>query len=248
VAMIGGQSLKGSDFLWAAYLRWLGDDPAGLSPARQADVTMESFSGRMRADDGSDPHPASAAAAGLAAAYGESIAGLGTTPDDLVAWCATSARPMQSLLAVLDHVGGYREDPLRKKSALLGVILRQRPEAWLPDVPGDDAPPIVDYHVQRTCLRTGMVDVVDDELRDRLVDRAVLDQADEEAVRRASYSAVAELVRRSGRSMGTVDWFLFSMRRRCPETQVPDCSRCPAEPACAQRTELFQPVRRTTFY
>ena len=33
-------------------------------------------------------------------------------------------------MAKLDHVGGYREDPLRKKSALLAMILNNRPEKY----------------------------------------------------------------------------------------------------------------------
>jgi hypothetical protein len=52
----------------------------------------------------------------------------------------------------------------------------------------------------------------------------------------------------SGRPMGAVDWFLFSMRHRCPEMAEPQCSLCPAEPACARDVGLFQPVLRTTAY
>lgn len=157
---------------------------------------------------------------------------------------------MRALLGLLDHVGGYREDPLRKKSALLGVIMRQRPEGFLPAAHAgdDDAPPIVDYHVQRTCLRTGMVVVVDDDLRRRISIRHMLGAADEDGVRRASFEAVARLGERSGRDMGTVDWFLFAMRHRCPEATPPVCADCPADPVCAHRTELFQPVFRTTAY
>ncbi len=240
--------LKGSDYLWAAYLRWLRDDPAGLAPTGQARVSLDEFSTRLADDTGADPLPDPAVAAGLAADYGRTMNALGWSPESVVEAAAASSRPMAALLRLLDHVGGYREDPLRKKSALLGVILRQRPERWLPEVPDDDAPPIVDYHVQRTCLRTGMVEVTDAGLLRRLEDRRALSLCDEQAVRRACFAAVERLVQASGRSMGTVDWFLFGMRRRCPETETPDCARCPAEPACAQRVELFQPVRRTTFY
>ena len=48
--------------------------------------------------------------------------------------------------------------------------------------------------------------------------------------------------------MGAVDWFFFSARRRCPEMIEPDCPNCPVDPVCAHRKELFQPVRRTSFY
>jgi hypothetical protein len=199
-------------------------------------------------DSGRDPFPDPALCIGLAQAYGRTMAALGCTAGDLVATAASTPWPMRSLLTLLDHVGGYREDPLRKKSALLGVILRQRPERFLPAAPHDDAPPIVDYHVQRSCLRTGMVAIDDDRLRDRVVDRRVLDPDEEWAVRRATFDAVTALRERSGREMGTVDWFLFQMRHRCPEATVPDCGSCPADPACAHRIELFQPVLRTTAY
>jgi len=151
-------------------------------------------------------------------------------------------------LRLLDHVGGYREDPLRKKAALLGIILRQRPEAWLPARAGDDAPPIVDYHVQRTALRSGIVSLDDPDLSRRIANREVLTVSDEAAVRRATFEAVIGLAEVSGREMGTVDWFLFRMRHLCPEMSAPVCAECPARPACAQRIELFQPVLRTTAY
>ena len=112
----------------------------------------------------------------------------------------------------------------------------------------DDAPPIVDYHVQRTCLRTGMVHITDEALAAQVRSRAVLAADDEWAVRRAAFTAVARLASSSGRDMGAVDWFLFQMRTRCPEVGSPDCAACPAAPACARLVDLFQPVRRTTFY
>jgi hypothetical protein len=107
---------------------------------------------------------------------------------------------------------------------------------------------VVDYHVQRSLLRLGLVGVEDAALRSRLLARARLEPADEEAVRRAAFAALEHLRTESGRSMAACDFFLFSMRRRCPEMQEPDCPACPADPACAHRKELFQPVRRTTFY
>ena len=102
--------------------------------------------------------------------------------------------------------------------------------------------------MQRTCLRTGIVRVDDTALTGLLQQRAVLAPADEDAVRRATFAAVERLSERSGRDMGTVDWFLFQMRHRCPEMTTPRCDECPALGACARRTDLFQPVLRTTFY
>jgi hypothetical protein len=166
----------------------------------------------------------------------------------VVARARASARPLRSLLSQLDHVGGYKEDPLRKKSALLAMILRERPERWLPAEGDDDLPPIVDYHVQRACLRLGLVAVEDGVLRDRLEARRAVAPDEERAVRRAAFSAVDLLRRRSRRPMAVCDRFLFEMRTRCPETSEPECARCPADPACAHRKALFQPVLRTAFY
>jgi hypothetical protein len=246
-ATVGGTRHKGSDYLWAAYLRWLRDDPGGLTPAGQEAVTPADYAPRLADDTGDVPLPALDLHAALAKDYGRTMRTQGWDPARLVETVCRTARPLEAALRLLDHVGGYREDPLRKKSALLALILHQRPERWLPEPAGDDGPPIVDYHVQRGCLRTGMVRV-DDDLRERLEGRFLLEEADEEAVRRASYSAVEQLAAASGRPMGAVDWFLFEMRHRCPETSEPECSRCPARPACARDTALFQPVRRTTFY
>ena len=246
-ATVNGVRHKGSDYLWASYLRWLRTDPIGLTPEGQASVTHEDFTTRLAGDDGGTPLTALHLHVGLANDYGGTMRDLGWQPGDLIEAANDTDRPLATLLHLLDHVGGYREDPLRKKSALLAIILRQRPEGWLRQVEGDDSPPIVDYHIQRTCLRTGMV-VVDDTLRERLAGRFIVEEDDEVAVRRAAFSAVERLAAISGKSMGAVDWFLFQMRHRCPEMTEPECRLCPAAAACARDTDLFQPVRRTTFY
>jgi sugar/nucleoside kinase (ribokinase family) len=250
VAPIGDVDRKGSDYLWAVYRRWAAQDPAAMRPVRQAGVTGAEWHQIAVDDSGADPFPRSDLAVDLLRAYGRSLVELGLGADGLLRVASAAPQPMRALLTLLDHVGGYREDPLRKKAALLGVILRQRPERFLPRPEGvdDDAPPIVDYHVQRSCLRTGIVTVEDAGLRSAIAGRRVLPAPDEAAVRRASFEAVAMLSERSGRDMGTVDWFLFAMRHRCPEATDPVCAECPADPVCAHRVELFQPVFRTTAY
>ncbi len=248
IATIDGVDRKGSDYLWAQYLRWWHREPAALTPLGQRAVDLDAWTAAAADDGGTDPYPDAVQRVGSCRDYGSSMADLGLAPGELVAAAAATSRPMAALLRLLDHVGGYREDPWRKKAALLGVVLRQRPEAFLPAAAHDDAPPIVDYHVQRTSLRTGIVVVDDPALAAALAERRVISASDEAAVRRATFAAVAELTEVSGRSMGAVDWFLFQMRRRCPEMTVPECANCPAAPACAKATGQFQPVFRTTAY
>ena len=267
IAPIAGRSLKGSDYLFVAYRRVLDRDADFLTPERQAALTAEELADVLRADNGSNPMPAFDLHLQQAQAYGRDMQALGWTPQTLLAQANRTARPCTAFLSLLDHIGGYKEDPLRKKSMLLALILEQRPEKFLRSVVRsvpveqdahlpravrqdrpDAEPPVIDYHLMRSCSRTGLIEVIDAELRRKIVGREELSAQEEWAVRFAAYQAVQQVQQRSGRSMGAVDWFFFNARRRCPEMTEPDCANCALDPVCAHRTELFQPVRRTTFY
>jgi hypothetical protein len=183
-----------------------------------------------------------------ARAYGRDMLALDLTPPGMLAQAAESPTPLRAFLSQLDHVGGYKEDPLRKKSTLLALILNQRPEAFLPFGAEEQPAPVIDYHLMRSCLRVGLIDVPDERLAQRLSERKLVEPAGESAVRQAAYQAIDQIVALSGKSMGAVDWFFFNARRRCPEMTEPECNLCALDPLCAHRKELFQPVLRTTFY
>ncbi|MXW66676.1 MAG: carbohydrate kinase family protein [Gemmatimonadales bacterium] len=248
IASLDGRTRKGSDYLWAAYRRWAREAPDELAPAGQAALDDADFDHRLRDDGGHNPLPAGTLHPACARAYGRDMLGLGLTPASLLAEANATERPLARFLARLDAVGGYKEDPWRKKSALLAAILNQRPERFLRLGKAEDVPPIVDYHCQRSCLRLGVVSVNDETLAAKLAKREVVSAEEEEAVRAACYEVVGEVRRLSGRSMGAVDWFFFQNRTRCPEMTEPDCAACPADPVCAHRTRLFQPVFRTAAY
>lgn len=245
-ASLNGRTLKGSDYLWAIYHRWLNADADGLTPARQARVTQDEFLRHLAEDD--TRLPIWQAHWQCARDYGRDMLALDWTPAQIVARANASEKPVQSLLMQLDHVGGYKEDPLRKKSALLAIILQQRPEKFLRTDSDEIVPPIIDYHLQRSCLRMGLIEVNDSRLHQMLTQRELVSAQDEWAIRRVAYTAIERVQKLSGKPMGAVDWFFFSARRRCPEMIKPDCAHCPADLVCAHRIELFQPVRRTTFY
>jgi hypothetical protein len=202
----------------------------------------------LRADDGSLPMPAFDLHLAQARAYGHDLLALGWMPQHMVAQANAAPRPIGKLLTLLDGIGGYKEDPLRKKSGLLALILAQRPERWLRPAAGEGFPAVIDYHLMRSCLRTGLIDVLDAELEQALLERRLLQPAAEWAVRLAAYEAVEALVEQSGQSMGAIDWFFFNARRRCPEMSEPECAACAIDPVCSHRKSLFQPVLRTSFY
>jgi sugar/nucleoside kinase (ribokinase family) len=285
IASLDGRSLKGSDYLFAAHRRMIDRDGGFFTPDRQAALTADELAAVLRADDGSNPMPAFHLHVQLAQSYGRDMLALGWTSRDLVEQANRAAAPRTAFLSMLDHIGGYKEDPLRKKAMLLALILEQRPEKFLraplaslratqersnllvdaeiasshsstpplhgsaQSAPRNDAePPVIDYHLMRSCLRTGLVEVINDDLRRRLMGREELSGGEEWAVRFAAYQAIQQVQSLSGRSMGAVDWFFFNARRRCPEMTEPDCPNCAIDAACAHRKELFQPVIRTTFY
>jgi sugar/nucleoside kinase (ribokinase family) len=248
IELIDGKKQKGSDYLWQAYMRPLEVDPELYTPERQADLTRAEMLDLFRADDGSDPMPALDLHLAQARQYGRDMLALKLIPRQIIEQVQSSPKPLKTFLELLDHVGGYKEDPLRKKSGLLAFILNQRPEGFLSFCEDEEVTPVIDYHAMRGCLRMGLVKVVDGALIEKLTSREVLLPSEEQAVRYAAYEAISQVARRYGRSMGAVDWFFFNSRKRCPEMTEPDCQQCPVDPICAHEKELFQPVLRTTFY
>jgi hypothetical protein len=248
IAPIGGRPRKGSSYLFQAYRQTLERDPRLLSVTGQANMSRADFRSMLQSDDGQDVMPAFDLHLTQARAYGRDMVAFGTSPESIMAKAARSPTPLDTFLRQLDYVGGYKEDPLRKKSTLLALILSQRPEAFLLFGPDEEPAPVIDYHLMRACLRVGLIDVLDENLAARLAARKVLALGEEMAVRQAAFRAIEQITTLSGQSMGAVDWFFFNARRRCPEMTEPACDLCALDPLCAHRKELFQPVLRTTFY
>jgi sugar/nucleoside kinase (ribokinase family) len=232
---IDGVELKGSDFVWRSATRAL------LAGKKNLVEFLD--------DKGVCPLPMLESHRELAEAYESFIAKY--PPERMLKDVNGEGQPLKALLKLLEEVPGYREDPYRKKAMLLAMTLTNRPERFL-NVRGAGSDvgwgPVVDYHIQRTALRTGIVVPLDQELRAKLNARELLSAVDEDAVRRATFDAVEELATASGASHAGIDYLFFQARKRCPEVDPPDCPSCPLEPACGKQKNLFQPVFRTTYY
>jgi sugar/nucleoside kinase (ribokinase family) len=249
IATIDGHECKGSTYLSYAYMRMVNKDPEFFTPVRQACTTRAEMLALFQADDGTHPMPAFNLHLGKAQDYGRDLLSLGLTPCAIVDQANQSSKPLMTFLSLLDRVGGYKEDPFRKKSNLLAMILKERPEQFLVISDDEAIQPVVDYHVMRFCLRTGLVEVLDFDFRRKIADRALVSVDEEWAIRYACYSAIQRLIQVSGLSMGAVDHVAFNYNRvHCPEMSEPICEKCALDPACAHRKDLFQPVIRTTFY
>jgi hypothetical protein len=248
LAKIGRVERKGSDYLWYAFNRRVEQDADFCSPERQANLSREELLEVFRTDDGNDPMPALDLHLEQARRYGQDMVALQLGPRSLLQKAMTSAQPLQTFLEILDQIGGYKEDPLRKKSSLLALILKDRPEGFLSLGPDEELAPIIDYHLMRSCLRVGLVEVIDEGLKMKLLNRQVVSPEEEWAVRYPSYLANEQLIALSGKGTGAVDQFFFGARKRCPEMSDPDCGSCQLDPVCDHRKELFQPVLRTSNY
>jgi hypothetical protein len=248
IARLDGRDLKGSDFLFRATTRAAQKNPAVFSPASLAQRTEAQLSELFHDDAGNNPLPMWPEHLELIRGYARWFVDHVTTPADVVRRAASSPKPLQALLSLLAEIPGYAEDPLAKKAMLLAIVLENRPEHFLKVTDPESARPIIDYHLQRSALRTGLVRVEDPALRAKLEARELLSAAEEAAIRATTYEAIEKLIARSGLSAAAVDWFFFKNRTGCPEMTEPNCPACPVQSTCARDTRLFQPVFRTTAY
>ena len=248
IALLDGTLKKGSDYLWRSFLNILEKDVTFFTAERQANVTPNELMEIFYSDDRQNPMPAFSNHVELCQQYGQDMLTLGLTPNQIVDNAQSSSNPLKTLIFYLDQISGYKEDPLRKKSNLLALILNQRPERFLQFGVNEQVPPIIDYHVIRSCLRMGLIEITDKKLKQDILDRRILTSDQEWAIRHTAHLAFEKLVEMSGKSLGAVDIFFFEARKRCPEMTIPECEKCSVELVCAQKKELFQPVYRTTFY
>jgi len=249
IATIDGVQCKGSEYLFRAYMRPLREDRAFFTPDHQAKLSLDELADIFRSDDGLVPMPALELHLEQANQYGADMLALGLTPQTIIEQVLASDKPLHSFLKILDHLRGYNEDPIRKKANLLALILSQRPERFFAFGEDETVAPVVDYHCMRSVLRIGLVEVLDEALREKFAGRQLVAPDEEWAVRFAAYQLLEKVVRLTNKTIGGVDWFFFNyMRSHCPEMTEPVCSQCVLDGICAKRKELFQPVIRTTYY
>ena len=249
IAPLDGKAYKGSDFIWAAFSRAALADPTLLSLDRMA-CESDLFRRICEADDGTCPVPDLETHEMLHQAHAVTMqrewpGGYAA----LVEHANQTSRPIETLLQALKTVPGYNADALAKKANLLAVILAARPERFLKPKDPDSIAPIVDYHMMRLCLRTGLVRIHDPELERRLIARMWVDTTEELEIRQATGRAILSLVESTGCTVADIDGLFFRLGRTvCLETSAPRCDNCPLSGACARHTTHFQPIIRTQAY
>jgi len=248
IAPVGGKNRKGSDYLFYCFQRALDRNPDCFAPEQLDALSDDELDALFRDDAGRNPLPMWPEHLRIIREYARWFIDEGTSPRAVVEESNAASKPLAAFLKRAGQVPGYCEDPLQKKLMLLAVILENRPEHFLRVTDPESGVPIIDYHLQRSALRTGLVVIDDAVLRRKNVHREEVMPTEEARIRQATYEAIELLVAQSGLSVAAVDYFFFTNRTRCPEMSDPQCAICPVQPICVQRTELFQPVFRTEAY
>lgn len=251
---LDGRKTKGSDLLWKLFLRAFEKDPGMLTGKNLRSMTLDAWRRIMSDDDGVVPLLASTERLLLTQKLGEHIARFASplnTYGGMIRHLRDMREPARAMQEFFSDptygVPGFREDPLRKKATLLLLALKNRPEKFLIPEKSFVWEPIVDYHLMRIALRTGMVHIPET-WREENATRVFTDAQRERAIRVATKRAMEKVVSLSGRPMEEVDVALWMARRYCPEETAPDCPSCTLKGACKKHTELFQPVFRTITY
>lgn len=242
-----GKQNKGSDLLWRLAKQAFDQDPTMFDPKRLFSMEHSSWMAMMSDDNGPVPQLATKERFAMCLRYAAYFLGEKSTPSLLIEKAHEAKNPVKKFLSLIAQVPGLAEDPLQKKSILLAMALVNRPEKFLTVPPKWKWPPIVDTHLQRVALRSGLI-TLPYEWKSENTKRSHTSPEREAEIRKASGNAIKEVIEHSGRSMPEVDVIFWMARKYCPEMQLPECASCTFNTVCAKRTELFQPILETTAY
>lgn len=110
----------------------------------------------------------------------------------------------------LKHTEAY-SDPLQKKTSFLMKLLEDA--KLIKFTNQENLIPIMDYHMQRVLLRTGCVEVLDEDLKLALQTRLKIQ--DEQELREACISAMKLIAQQSGYSVFKMNDVFYTMGRSC---------------------------------
>ncbi len=132
----------------------------------------------------------------------------------------------QGLYEQLEQFEAF-SDPQKKKSTFLIKLLK---EAGLIRIIDDENfVPIMDYHMQRVLLRSGCVEITDEDLKNSLINREKL--STDEPVRSSCIEALSLIAELSNREVTKMNDFFWSMGRSCcSETTLCHDKKCVKQP------------------
>jgi hypothetical protein len=126
------------------------------------------------------------------------------------------------------HLEGYNYDPLEKKANLLRMILACRPERFVND---HQYGPVVDYHVMRLLIRTGVIPLQEDTQTKNMALR-------EREIRESAFSAMVHLQMKTDKSYNQLDTLFWSTGRQVCRPHKIRCDHCPFARICSNKSAI----------
>ncbi|MBM4429086.1 MAG: hypothetical protein FJ026_01890 [Chloroflexi bacterium] len=208
---IGGHWVRGWDYLVEATRRRMRDFRA----ERMASYTADELRGLL--SDGLDPRDSSIdrVEERLGQLHDCATRLLQHYDGEAMGIYERSAGRLAGQDGLLDLLAGFvaYADPMQKKSVLLAGMLHEVGIWPLQDA--DNLRVAMDYHAMRVALRSGMVEVADEELATDLRQQRPISAEVNQAVRSAVSSACDVIVRSTGLSVFAFDKFIWHLGRSC---------------------------------
>ena len=152
-------------------------------------------------------------------------------------------RDGKGIYELLDEFEAFA-DPHRKKSTFFLKLVME--SGLLELVDPEHLIPIMDYHMQRVLLRTGCVEVPDQGLKTRLLERATLET--DEPVRSACIGVLKAVAVQSGHDITKMNDFFWSVGRSCcNETTLCRERVCAKDPCTFAQIALVDPHDKCVF-
>lgn len=265
-----GEEMRGSDALVYAIARAVKEDPTVLEPERMMNLTEEEAA-KFLMDDEREWFPLSGQGGdaevegskrllgrieilkGAARILDGSYAG---KVDNLIEAAGgylltdDGTGLLQLLSDSEEGIPGYR-DEFMKKAFLFTMYLKDRPdlsEVYQTFEDRDERfmPPI-DYHFMKYLLRVGAVEVLDHDLRSKLMNLEEVTPEEERSIRKASLDSLVRILEKSQVHPSVLDNIVwYHGRKVC--TQEPECGKCDDFSRVCGFPELMFPIFRTEAY
>lgn len=137
------------------------------------------------------------------------------------------------LLKLFNRLPVYKEDPLHKKSNFLAQVLVDEKLIKVDDP--ENIEPLVDYHIMRLYLRTGRIEILNEDITEKIKKKEQLPIEQIVQIR----TEISEQIKRfcikyhkTARQLNIIDWFIA--RNYCRQEKV-NCKECPLKANCDSR-------------
>jgi hypothetical protein len=127
----------------------------------------------------------------------------------------------QGIYELMEHLPAFADSQRKKSTVFIKLVI----DANLFEIKDQkNMIPIMDYHMQRVLLRTGCIEVIDNELKEALLQKRTLNS--DEEVRNASVEAIRKISRFSNKDISIIHDFFWPLGRSC----------CKEKTLCADKT------------